>query len=692
MRSTRELGSLFIGFLFFVACAPTFGAETEGDAQKFRYRWQPGKQYGYQFRIEAAKDDKIVITDGSISYSASPLKLKEEKGKATGTGFVVTADGCLVTCAHCVEGSTAIKVHLGGKTYDAKVIGWNENRDLALLRIEAKGLPVLPLGTDKSVELAESVRAIGFPLSDVLGNSVKITGGTIAGFVRRPHGRLFQVDASINPGNSGGPLVDSTGAVIGVNSAKLAGAKISNVAFSVPVDDVKRLLERYKLKHTPATETKVLAGPDLARRVVPSVALLEVTIGPGGYGFEPKHVVTYSGRMHTFVKDKKEETPKWSTTPPPGARPVSDRGSLLVDSTGKMHAAKAKVSLPLLLGWMGQLPIEPFGPAKGKRWDHEVPTTITVPKHGESDEYEELNAVERYDFAVLSNEGEMIVVQKKYELTTPDRRKGDSNIRLVANGSVKLDRASRIPQQAQFKATWSRTDGDETEEIPLRITYKRVKPTEIASVLGTPRPKLPVRPRPGRPSVPAPKAVDVTTALANLKLDDARAQREALALLAKASPDKPNREAAARMEELLGSADGHLRNAAASALTKWRTKESVPALIAGLEDESFVVRHHCIATLGTLADPRGAEAIVNVYFENKIKAHHALKAMGSAAEPAVQKMLFDPRWGVRADACKILAVIGTDASLKRIRELAASGEHGLVRMAAKKAAAEIEKR
>jgi S1-C subfamily serine protease len=673
----------------FVAIVSSAHAQSDAEAQRLRYRWKPGKQYAYQFRLEADGGDEVRVVDGSIVYSVNPLKTEDETGKATGTAFVVTSDGCLVTCAHCVEAATDIKVRLGGKTYAAKVVGWNQNRDLALIRIDAKGLPTLPLGTDKSVELAESVRAVGFPLSTVLGSSVKITGGTIAGFIQRPEGRLFQVDASINPGNSGGPLVDSTGAVIGVNSAKLAGAKISNVAFSVPVGDVKKLLERYKVKHVAASDSKVLAGPDLARRVVPAVAMLEITIGPGGYGYEAKHIVTFSARMQAFAVAKKDDLPKWGA-PPPGARSAVDRGSFVVDATGVVHALKAKLSLPYLLGALGQLPVEPLGAAEGKRWSHESTTTITVPKLDDSDDVETFDAIERYDYQIFRTEGETITVRKNYELSTPNRDKSQPQVRLAGSGGLKLDRTTGIPLEARFKATLSRTEGAKTESIPFSLAYKRVEPKVIDAIVRSTRPVIPRRPH--RPSTPAPKAVDVESALANLKLDDPRAQRAALALLAKSAPSAPNRTAAARLEELLASDDPHLRNAAVAALKHWHTKESVPALIAALEDKSFVVRHVSIATLGMIPDPRGADAIVGVYMANKIQAHRALIAMGSAAEPAVQKMLTDPNWGLRAGGCKILIEIGTDASLRTVRELAASDAHGLVRMAARKAAAKIEGR
>ena len=127
------------------------------------------------------------------------------------------------------------------------------------------------------------MRAVGYPLSNVLGDSVKITRGTIAGIVNTSGHKLFQVDASINPGNSGGPLVNEMGQVMGVASAKLAREDIDGVGFAVPVSEAIKLLRSKGISPPPAAAANA-GWPQLAQRVTPAVAMLKVTIGPGGYG------------------------------------------------------------------------------------------------------------------------------------------------------------------------------------------------------------------------------------------------------------------------------------------------------------------------------------------------------------------------------------------------------------------------
>ena len=359
------------------------GAAAGGPETRLRYRWKRDERYAYRFRIEMDVDeDRVATTDGSITYTARPASevLPQEEQKGSGTAFVVNSDGFLVSCAHVVEGATRIEVALGEKSYPARVVDWNKRRDLALLRIEARGLPALRIGASRSVELAQEIRAVGYPLADVLGQSVKVTRGTTAGFVDRDSGRLFQIDASINPGNSGGPLVDQRGTVIGVNSAKLSGTAVSNVGFSVPVDDVRTLLDRNHVKYQSGTGTGKLDGPELARRVTPAVALVSVTVGPGGYGVEEKHVLAFAGQMFRSTRAKSEKPAKWQAAPPPGVPFVRDQGALLIDAVGEVHDVRAEVRLPCLLGDLGRMVFDPLGPVEPPRWKHERATAVTVPK------------------------------------------------------------------------------------------------------------------------------------------------------------------------------------------------------------------------------------------------------------------------------------------------------------------------
>jgi S1-C subfamily serine protease len=196
---------------------------------------------------------------------------------ATGTAFVVNPAGYLLTCAHVLNDAAGIGVTLGGQTYDAAVVSRDEKHDLALLKIDAGDLPALPLADAAAVQLGEDVRVLGFPLASELGETVKVTRGTLSGVVVKVRQKTFQVDAAINPGNSGGPLVNDRGEALGVVSAKLAGLAVSNVGFAVPGDHARELLRHARVEFTTTGAKAKLDGVALVQRVAPGVALVTVT-------------------------------------------------------------------------------------------------------------------------------------------------------------------------------------------------------------------------------------------------------------------------------------------------------------------------------------------------------------------------------------------------------------------------------
>ncbi|HEX9483251.1 MAG TPA: trypsin-like peptidase domain-containing protein [Gemmatimonadaceae bacterium] len=172
-----------------------------------------------------------------------------------GTGFIMRPEGLIVTNAHVIAGASSISVMLrDGTTYPAKLVGTDETNDLAVIKVDAKSLPVAPLGDSDNLLVGEWAIAIGNPYGFMLGNSEpSVTAGVISGvgrnLVARGEGAsayldMIQTDASINPGNSGGPLISADGDVIGVNSSIYStnGGSIG-VGFAIPINRVRRVTE-----------------------------------------------------------------------------------------------------------------------------------------------------------------------------------------------------------------------------------------------------------------------------------------------------------------------------------------------------------------------------------------------------------------------------------------------------------------
>lgn len=170
---------------------------------------------------------------------------QRQPARALGTGFIIRADGLILTNSHVVDGADVISVQLSEKDsaqYRAELIGRDQRTDLALIKIKSKKpLPVAILGSSKDLQVGEWVAAFGNPLG--LGHTtskgiISALGREIDQLNRFP---FIQTDASINPGNSGGPLVNLRGEVIGVNAAIAAGAQ--GIGFAIPIDEAKSIIE-----------------------------------------------------------------------------------------------------------------------------------------------------------------------------------------------------------------------------------------------------------------------------------------------------------------------------------------------------------------------------------------------------------------------------------------------------------------
>lgn len=266
-------------------------------------------------------------TIASVEHGSTPVlsyeRPKQEIGKGTGTAFCVNASGYLLTCAHVIKHASKIEVAIGGKTYEATVTTVDRKRDLAVIKVDAKGLPVLPLADSDAVELGQDVRALGFPLASALGESLKVTRGTISGINTTESQKAFQIDASLNPGNSGGPLVNQRGEVIGVNSAGLVGVGLTNIGFAVPANYARDLL-RSKGVQPMATKAKEnLDGPALVKQVSPAIGLVTVTIGGTGTEEVTDHVVKGPALVVQIVSYENGKTwqfdaPRRADQPPGG--------------------------------------------------------------------------------------------------------------------------------------------------------------------------------------------------------------------------------------------------------------------------------------------------------------------------------------------------------------------------------------
>lgn len=171
-----------------------------------------------------------------IPFDFGPQEIPEQRG--TGSGFIVSSDGIIMTNAHVVEGADELIVRLTDKReFKGKVLGSDKQTDIAVIKIEAKDLPVLKIGDSSKLKVGEWVAAIGSPFG--LDNTV--TAGIVSALSRNlpsdQYVPFIQTDVAVNPGNSGGPLFNMQGEVVGINSQIFStSGGFMGLSFAIPID------------------------------------------------------------------------------------------------------------------------------------------------------------------------------------------------------------------------------------------------------------------------------------------------------------------------------------------------------------------------------------------------------------------------------------------------------------------------
>ena len=234
-----------------------------------------------------------------------------------GSGFIIDAQGHILTNNHVIAGARQVEVTLSNKKkYRAEVVGADRQKDLAVLQINAQNLTPLTLGDSKALEVGQKVYAIGNPF----GLNGTMTRGIISSIrsVRGPEGNAIdeaiQTDAAINPGNSGGPLLNSHGDVIGINSMILTGGaeQSAGVGFAIPINSAKAVLNdlvQFGRVRRPSLGISGLLpiGPELADQMglAADAGVLVQQVVPGGAadraGLRGGHERAYLGNTPIYI-------------------------------------------------------------------------------------------------------------------------------------------------------------------------------------------------------------------------------------------------------------------------------------------------------------------------------------------------------------------------------------------------------
>jgi len=213
---------------------------------RVRNRMGPGGNDPYEMFRWFFGPDFLPPMPGQRRDQPQPPEQERTVPRGVGSGFIISEDGYVLTNNHVIAGSSDIFVTLSdGKEHRAKVVGTDSRTDLALLKVDARGLKPLPIGESRSLRKGQWVLAIGSPF----GLESTVTAGIVSAINRETGDYLpfIQTDVAVNPGNSGGPLIDLSGRVVGVNSQIVSrSGGFMGISLAIPIDEAMNVVEQLK--------------------------------------------------------------------------------------------------------------------------------------------------------------------------------------------------------------------------------------------------------------------------------------------------------------------------------------------------------------------------------------------------------------------------------------------------------------
>lgn len=709
----------------------------------FGYRWNPGDRHSYSFEISAEFDGDVQSTTGTCDYQVgTPTEaVDQEDLQGSGTGFVVSSNGYLVTCAHVVRDAAKIEVELGDQKWPGRVVAANKQHDLALIRIEANDLPALQLGKAASIELGRSVFVIGYPLSPLLGRSIKMSSGSVTGAVDTlpDESRRFQVDATVNPGNSGGPLVNDRGEVVGVASELLASAQLADVGFAVPIDEVRRMLSEAKVATAAESRSEALRGTQLAKLVTPAVARINVTADSASRQAYP---ITYSATvlsdppMH-MLQFWARDRPLVSSAFPVQLGPRQNNGSFSVTKFGAISNFKGSLMLPGLLDQAGTLIIESLDDEGERKWNQtrfsslqfESRSRFPMPhsfRHmGRHNPFPELEpkvesypALETKTYSVVNETDKQLTLENTYEFRTLSDKQGEQ-LQQKGSGTIVFSKSLGVPESIVL----TRKVGDDLDDasskaVEITLNCKRLSTAELVQQRGSQLAKQFTRgvgfgiakdteqklnPRKKRQQsfstqvshrrLTAEQIDEMLTKLKQSHEDSVRdrlPRAEVVRILSQLAhtevlPEK-RKAVAGMLIKYATQSHSMEKSSAINGLAIWSTKREVPTIIRLLnEDESetdWNDKDGLIQALKPFPSKTVFKAIAAQLGEFGVDndAVDALIHFGPAAQEVVCDVLGSHSEDVRENAVKVLEKIGTRRSLSALkRALEVENDHFLQR-------------
>jgi len=460
------------------------------------YAFLDGDHYIYDIQVRAKHDEITETSTGRVNYTIQSRNQKPQirirPEISSGTAFVITSDGLMLTCAHVIENASEIEIQVHGTTTKAAVVAADYDIDLAIIKVPLSNLAVLPITRNNSAQLGQDVRALGYPLSDVLGTNLKVTKGSISGVVIDDGQKQLQIDAAINSGNSGGPIINNFGEVIGVASAKLTGVEVSSVGLCIPAETVNQFLKKHGIVQNGPDLNKSLSGPELVSRSQPGIAFVKVT--SGGSGDQTHSVVAFS----SFVSKMQSGSRSLLKFRPSDSSLSLGSGNMKVTRRGKIVDVEEEPQLPFLLGGPSSLLMLELPADDRSKWTTVKPSALIQERnngptgfrfmapHGRGRRREIVGiteAIETSKFTIQKRSVNSLTLLREYEFQTLGN--ASSSIKTSGTGTLIFDLKRGVPSSYDFKGSFETSLGNKVLQIPFTLTASLLSKADTESNLAS---------------------------------------------------------------------------------------------------------------------------------------------------------------------------------------------------------------
>jgi hypothetical protein len=378
-----------------------------------------------------------------------------------------------------------------------------------------------------------------------------------------------------------------------------------------------------------------------------------------------------------------------------------------IDQHGKILKLSGTTAMPLLLGDLALLVIEPLPEKRERQWQVNYGLTVVEKKKTPANQFprrlsrpgaEEAPATQRpggesMTYRVKGTAGGMVTILKQSHLKTADESDGAASREQEGVGELVFDQKRGVMAKAEIKFVNIFNQDNIAVKVPVVMQYRLLDEEELARSAEEGKERLAKlaeeRAQADEKSAQPFSDDEAREIVAALK--NAKSRRDAVQMLTKKKqPDEHQEQIARALNPLLADRDDGIKQAAAEALKIWGTELNVPGLVKlVVEQDNVFIRARAMEALGQLKDKRGAEAVALLFVTSRGDARKSLEQMGSVAEPYVLPFLDNPDEGVRSDACRVLAAIGTSKSRAKLEQIALK-PRGSDAQAAREALAKIE--